>query len=182
MLQDARSGETRPFPGEEASETSFAWSADSRHVGITAWKGPVKVVDLADGKVVSTIGDSAWGPSIWSPDGSVIATAGEDRRAVLWNAATGKKLHELSFHVGGVSCLAFSGDGRLVVTGSSDFSTRVWDVATGTAVFTFRGHTRAVIGTFLTRDGRHLYTASADSTARIVELASGREVVALSAG
>src|SRR5262249_21220891 len=73
----------------------------------------------------------------FSPDGETILTGGFDDTAWLWEAATGKQLHELG-HIGAGWGDLFSRDGRGVVfspdgktiLGSYDGTARLWEIAT----------------------------------------------------
>jgi WD40 repeat protein len=53
----------------------------------------------------------------FAPDGKTVATAGFDRRVILWSATSGHRLLDLQGHTGPVHCLAFSPDGALLATG-----------------------------------------------------------------
>ena len=55
-------------------------------------------------------------------------TGSLDRRARLWDAATGKPLGAPLVHPGGVRAAAWAPDGRVVVTGGDDGGVRFWDV------------------------------------------------------
>jgi WD40 repeat protein len=70
---------------------------------------------------------------IWaefSPDGSKIVTASNDRTARVWDAATCKPLSDPIEHPAEVSAAHFSPDGRLIVTVCRDNAVRIWDVET----------------------------------------------------
>ena len=66
----------------------------------------------------------------FSPTGERIATASTNGTAVLWEAATGKKL-QVFRHRGAVTKASFSPDGRMVATTSEDNTVAIWDVGTG---------------------------------------------------
>ena len=65
----------------------------------------------------------------FSPDGSRIVTASNDKTARVWDAATGKAIAVLSGHEDSVISAAFSPDGLHIVTASADKTARVWDVS-----------------------------------------------------
>ena len=67
----------------------------------------------------------------WSPDGTIVATAGYDRRIILHNAETGEKIREMTGHNGAVFDLRFSPDGKLLASASADATIKIWNVATG---------------------------------------------------
>ena len=48
----------------------------------------------------------------FSPDGSYVATGGKDGAASVWDAASGREVHDLRKHKGGVNAVAFNPNGR----------------------------------------------------------------------
>jgi WD40 repeat protein len=52
----------------------------------------------------------------FSPDGRMLATAGEDRTARLWDVSTGRELLMLTGHASGIIEVAFSPDGTRLAT------------------------------------------------------------------
>jgi WD40 repeat protein len=62
----------------------------------------------------------------FSPDGRLLATAGHDSKAWLWDPATGKQQRTLS-QDRAVWAVAFSPDGHLLATAGDDGTVRLWD-------------------------------------------------------
>ena len=66
----------------------------------------------------------------FSPDGKVLATAGDDRTVRLWDAATLQRSDRPLVHPGRVRDVAFRPDGKVLATASDDATVRLWDAAT----------------------------------------------------
>jgi WD40 repeat protein len=109
----------------------------------------------------------------FSPDGKLVVTAGWDKSAGLWDAATGKRLRELRGHRGELWTATFSPDGRMVVTASGDRTARVWDVQNGNTIAKLRGHSDQVICASFSPDGRRVVTGSLDRTVRVWDARTG---------
>ena len=110
----------------------------------------------------------------FSPDGTLLATASDDRTARIWDTATGRARTTLTGHNGPVTGVAFSPDGTLLATASDDHTARIWDTATAQAL---TGHNSPVNGVAFSPDGTLLATASDDHTARIWDTTTGRNLV-----
>lgn len=88
-----------------------------------------------------------------SPDGSRIATGGNDALVKIWDAATGKELASLAGHSAPIFTVAFSPDGELVASSSQDKTARLWVVSSGELLATYKGHKNPVPCVAFSPDG-----------------------------
>jgi WD40 repeat protein len=107
---------------------------------------------------------------VFSSDGALLATAGKDGTARVWDAATGQALHVLTGHTSTIFHLAFSPDDTLIATAGFDGQARVWDVQTGRELLALTGHAGAVNAVAFAEDGKRLITSGDDGTVRIYAL------------
>lgn len=103
----------------------------------------------------------------FSPDGSRLATASDDKTARLWDTASGKLFAKLTGHGDPVYHVAFSPDGKRLATTSRDKTARLWDAASGKLLAELTSHKDRVGHVVFSPDGKRLATASFDKTARL---------------
>jgi len=61
-----------------------------------------------------------------SPDGNTLASAGDDKRIVLWDLGSKRVVAELQGHPTRIGCLRFANDGRWLASGGDSHAVRVW--------------------------------------------------------
>jgi WD40 repeat protein len=101
----------------------------------------------------------------FSPDGKWIATASEDKTAVIWNR---ENLYDTSTirHENFVMSVAFSPDSKFVLTGCKDKIARVYEIGSwAKPVATLEGHLKSVRSVAFSPDGSLILTGSEDNTA-----------------
>jgi WD40 repeat protein len=88
--------------------------------------------NFADGKPAHTFTPAALVRALAvSPDGKVLASAGDEAAIQVWDAAAAKATTKLTAHADWVLALAFSGDGKLLASGGYDGTVRLWDMPAG---------------------------------------------------
>ena len=103
----------------------------------------------------------------FSPDGTLIASAGFDNHIKLWDAKDGKFLFTLRGHVGAVYQCAFSPDSRLLVSASKDTTLKAWDVRTGKLAENLPGHQDEVFAVDWAPDGERVGSGGQDKAVRL---------------
>jgi WD40 repeat protein len=136
-----------------------------------------------DGIIGGTPDHSGLMAVAFSPDEKLLATAGADGTAILWDTASGQRLRTLSNGGTGFTYLAFSPDGTRLATASEDIlspvTVIVWDLATGERSLELEVPGR-VWGLAFSPDGEQLATGDSVGLLQIWDAASGEELLSLS--
>ncbi|GMV26531.1 MAG: hypothetical protein AMXMBFR58_25620 [Phycisphaerae bacterium] len=96
----------------------------------------------------------------FSPDGKLLASAGTDKRVILWSVNEWTPTPFPDGHTAEVWSLAFHPDQPRLASGSTDATIRIWDVDRMFEVVTLRGHSGAVLGLAFSPDGLRLASCS----------------------
>lgn len=165
----------RTLPAPEGKINALHFSSDGTRLvaatGIAGLKGVAIVFDVKSGEVVKTLGEGRHRDILFdaefSPDGTLLATAGYDRDIHLWDLASGKILRSLTAHNGAVYDLAFSPDGTALASASGDGTCKIWQVATGERLDTLNQPEAEQYRVVFTPDSQHIVAAGADNRIRL---------------
>ncbi len=104
----------------------------------------------------------------WSPDGTRIASGGNDSTVQVWDAKSGHLLLTYTGHTAGVRQQAWSPDGRRIVSGGNDNTIQVWNATTGQRGVAYTEHLGAVFS---------VASGGSDSTVQVCDGAGGRRLL-----
>lgn len=107
-----------------------AFSPDGRMVAAgREWPGEVELWDLGTRQKLRALSghDSHTYCVDFHPDGSRLASGGNDGAIRLWDTTTWDQVHEIRGHESYVFSLSFSPDGEQLTSGSGDYTLRIWD-------------------------------------------------------
>ncbi|KAF9230838.1 hypothetical protein BU15DRAFT_83124 [Melanogaster broomeanus] len=120
---------------------------------------------------------SGWVYSVaFSPDTSLIATAGDRGDVFIWNSHTGEHVRTMSGHdpTMEVWTVTFSPDGQRIASGSQDHTIRIWDVHNAEAIAgPLEGHSDAIKCVAFSPDGKTIASVSVDATLRVWDIELG---------
>jgi RNA polymerase sigma factor (sigma-70 family) len=174
----------REIAGHEGLTLTLAFSRDGKRLASAGQDGTLRVWNVGDGKQVwvdeerrRRVGFIV--PLHFSPDDRLLLYGGPERKARLFDAATGKVLHEYGWG-DGVHGADFSPDGKLAAfVGSYGNPTVVlWDTATGKVTRSWQSGQSGIHNVAFSPDGRLLATGGDDnySTVKLWDVATNQEL------
>ncbi len=105
--------------------------------------------------------------AFYRPDSRQIVTASSDGTAMVWDAASGRRVTVLKPGAGPLNEASFSPDGRKIVTAMRNGMAGIWDANSGRRLALLCCHRGAVKSAAFSPDGRWIATAGVDRTARL---------------
>lgn len=137
--------------------------------GVPGIRGSAHLWDLTTGTLIREFGEGSrdiFYDAEFSPDETLVATAGYDRAVTLWDASTGQRRHHIEVHNGAVFDLAFSPDGKVLASASADQTLKLWNTATGERLDTLNQPEGGQHSVLFTPDGKFILAAGADKKIR----------------
>jgi WD40 repeat protein len=117
---------------------------------------------------------SAWvNSAAFSPDGTSIVTASDDKTARIWDARSGAAIGTPIPHPHYVSGARFSPDSKLVLLAGWDGTARLWDVATRKPVGEPIKHNNRILVFAFSQSGHLAATGSVDGVLRLINTTTG---------
>ncbi len=177
-LWDVTTGEpARAIKAHQRDVLSVAFSPDGKELVSSGNLDPLRFWDPATGKKLRDVEHTDHGMCLsYFPDGKAIAGLSNSRVGV-WDAATGKLLHESEGVPRNMGHLAVSPDGKTLATswgGPHTFD--LWDAVTGKPRHRFAGHRESVCALAFSADGGTLFSGAGITGDRLLawDLADGK--------
>ena len=154
-----------------------AFSPDSSRVAVGTFDdGHPRILLAESGEVEVELrghSDTVWGVD-FSPDGSHVVTASNDKTMRLWDARTGEQVGAPIAKSGNwLRSVRFSPDGSRIVTGTWRGKIQIWDVASRTLIREFVGHESGVNSVVYSPDGSLILSAGWDELAKVWDADTG---------
>lgn len=166
--------EQKEYSNIDSYYTTMRYFDNDKKLALNTIDG-VKIWDVATGNYVRTLQqDDLINAYILSQDETTIATYAEDMVITLWDAITGKRLHELDDHSADIQKIIFSNNGNTLISCSSDSTIKIWDVKTGECVQSLDEHTKEVYLIMALDDGNTVISCSNDQTIKIWDIKKGQ--------
>ena len=127
-------------------------------------------------------GDGAVNAVGFSPEGTILAAAGDDAKIRLWDVKTQTQIDVLDTNTGGVSSIAFSPDGKTLasLSGQSqhkrywlkggDMAVRLWDMKTRKQIAMLQNHMAEIQAVALSPDGTLLASGRRDGVVALWDM------------
>jgi WD40 repeat protein/DNA-binding SARP family transcriptional activator len=189
----ATGGEVAALPAgkDGAPQFAVAFSPDGRRLAVSGKEPEAGVWDLDTGRQVLSL--RGHGPPLfaiewlfrgvqditYSPNGALLATAGADGTARLWDASSGEQLRVLQGHDARLNSVRFSPNGEHLATAADDSTVKLWAVASGELLATLNGHSSRVWVAEFSPDGTRLASGGADTVVKLWDVASREELLSL---
>ena len=111
----------------------------------------------------------------FSPGGDLIASGGSDGTIHIWDAITGKKLHEFSEHKKAITDIHFDAEGNTIVAGSTNGWIYAWDIKTGEQLVSSRSRNqKGITSICLSPNGKITASGGADNSVYLSSLSERR--------
>lgn len=151
------------------AQVSCARMLSGERVLTAAYDGTVKMWDVRTDTCVATVGRCSSAVLCMEYDDStgVLAAAGRDAVANIWDIRAGRQMHKLLGHTKWIRSIRMVGD--TVITGSDDWTARMWSISRGTCDAVLACHAGPILSVEYSMSDKGIITGSTDGLLRFWE-------------
>jgi WD40 repeat protein len=171
--------------GHAGPVLDLAWTGGGKLASVGADR-KIMLWNALEGKLLNTFDCSFLVRGMeMSPDGKLLACAGDLPAVQLLSMETGKPARELKGHTDWLLCVRFSDDGKQIVSGGYDGQAILWDVGSGNKVRELVPPEKkdkappdivTVTAVALSPDGKQALVGRADGEIDQVNVADGKKI------
>lgn len=151
------------------AQVSYVRMLSGERVLTAAHDGTVKMWDVRTDTCVATVGRCSGAVLCMEYDDStgVLAAAGRDAVANIWDVRAGRQMHKLMGHTKWIRSIRMVGD--TVITGSDDWTARIWSVSRGQCDAVLACHAGPILCVEYSSADKGIITGSSDGLLRFWE-------------
>ena len=140
--------------------------------GTAGLVGEAQLRDAASGALLRAYGGhrDLLHDAEFSPDGTLLATAGYDRSIKLWKVTSGELVRTIDVHTGAIFDLAWHPSGKVLASASADETVKLWRTSDGVRLDTLKEPQGEVLAVLFTPDGSACIAAGRDKRIHIWKL------------
>ncbi|MFX1403110.1 MAG: WD40 repeat domain-containing protein [Promethearchaeota archaeon] len=116
---------------------------------------------------------------LFSPDNTVLLSAGQDNLIHAWTVQEWTQQHTFFGHTNSVNAIALTPAMDFLITGSTDNTVKVWNYHSGDVEYTLSGHKKTVATVAVSPSGEFIASGSYDGEVKIWNLNTGAELLTL---
>ena len=163
---------------------SIAFSPDGKHAAIhgrtginyqspASTPGRVKILDMSNSETVCYLGSAdqkCLRTTAFSPDGKLLAAAGDHQTIIVWNVETGQEVRSIGHPPPAIISVAFARSKSLVAAGATDGTLLLCDPDQPTVLAIDHESESPVVHVEFTPDTQSLLVASRNGRVRVLSL------------
>jgi WD40 repeat protein len=170
-------------PGDEGRIFTMAVTAGGGRLAVAGQlttpgggRQQIRIYNFATGELVRVLAGHTRNITAlaFSPDGTRLVSASQDRSAILWDLERGRPVRRFEGHKEEVTAVSFTADGAHLITASLDRTLRLWSVPDGRQIVEMTGHAEKLSALAVSPTGNTVASGSYDGEIRLWDQRSGR--------